>query len=117
MTKITSNLTNNSSDAGWQKNQTKEAYFEMFAQPVSLELYMTFTIVAASVAIIAFILLLHLSMFHIYINYVGITTYEYVRAVRISMDQNNITSSSTSANNFLEDLPPTTITNHQNNTK
>ena len=117
MTKITSNLTNNSSDAGWQKNQT-EAYFEMFAQPVSLELYMTFTIVAASVAIIAFILLLHLSMFHIYINYVGITTYEYVRAVRISMDQNNITSSSTSANNFLEDLPPTTtITNHQNNTK
>ena len=82
---------------------------------MSLELYMTFTIAAASVAIIAFILLLHLSMFHIYINYVGITTYEYVRAVRISMDQNN---STTSANNFLEDLPPittlNTTTNHNN---
>lgn len=84
---------------------------------MSLELYMTFTIAAASVAIIAFILLLHLSMFHIYINYVGITTYEYVRAVRISMDQNN---STTSANNFLEDLPPittlNTTTNHNQST-
>ena len=28
-------------------------------------------------------------MFHIYINYVGITTYEYVRSVRLSMEKEN----------------------------
>ena len=67
-------------------NQTTTSYFEIFAQPVSEELYMTLTISAAIVALVAFILLLHLSMFHIYINCVGITTYEYVRAVRISME-------------------------------
>ena len=65
------------------------AYFEMFAQPVRVELYMTCTIGAASVAVVAFVLLLHLSMFHIYINYVGITTYEYVRSVRLSMEKEN----------------------------
>ena len=82
-------------------NQT--SYFEMFAQPVSEELYMTFTISAAILALIAFILLLHLSMFHIYINYVGITTYEYVRAVRISMENQLNQPAENQQNNQMPD--------------
>ena len=37
-------------------------------------------------AFIAFALLLHLAIFHLYINHVGITTYEYVRAHRLALE-------------------------------
>ena len=41
-------------------------------------------------AFIAFALLLHLALFHVYINHVGITTYEYVRAHRLAMEQMSV---------------------------
>ena len=48
---------------------------------------MGLTITSLIVSFVAFALLLHLALFHVYINYVGITTYEYVRAHRLAMDQ------------------------------
>lgn len=47
---------------------------------------MFFTISSCLIAFIAFALLLHLAIFHVYINHVGITTYEYVRAHRLLVE-------------------------------
>lgn len=49
---------------------------------------MFFTISSCLIAFIAFALLLHLAIFHVYINHVGITTYEYVRAHRLLAENN-----------------------------
>ena len=43
-------------------------------------------LVSVFLAFVAFALLLHLAIFHFYINYVGITTYEYVRAHRMALE-------------------------------
>ncbi len=59
----------------------------MFYNPVTVETYMGLTITSTVVALVAFILLAHLALFHVYINHIGITTYEYVRAARLAQDQ------------------------------
>ena len=61
--------------------------FEIFFTPLPIGAFMGLTITSLILAFVAFALLLHLALFHIYINYVGITTYEYVRAHRLAMDQ------------------------------
>ena len=48
------------------------------------EFYMTLTFVTAIIAIMALVLLLRLGIFHAYITYVGITTYEYIRIANLS---------------------------------
>ena len=70
----------------FQQNQTatSSAYFEICGQPVSLEFYMTLSFVTAIVAIMALVLLLRLGIFHAYISYVGITTYEYIRIANLN---------------------------------
>ena len=69
---------------------TTENYFQIFFTPVDNEAYMGLTILSFIVAFIAFALLLHLALFHVYINHVGITTYEYVRAHRLAMEQMSV---------------------------
>jgi hypothetical protein len=64
--------------------------FHIFFCPVSSSAFMGLTFSAVFVALVAFVLLLHLTLFHIYINYVGITTYEYVRAARMGLDQHQV---------------------------
>ena len=51
-------------------------------------------------------LLLHLFIFHVYINVTGMTTYEYVRAQRISTEQ----SQRESSNEDQQQMPKTTST-------
>ena len=74
-----------------EKNQNvTENYFHIFFAPVDNEAYMGLTILSILVAFVAFALLLHLALFHVYINHVGITTYEYVRAHRLAMEQMSV---------------------------
>ena len=47
---------------------------------------MFMAITSVFLAFVAFALLLHLAIFHLYINHVGITTYEYVRAHRLALE-------------------------------
>ncbi len=75
-------------------NLTEVANFEMFYTDVTVDTYMGLTITSVVVAFVAFLLLAHLALFHIYINYIGITTYEYVRAARIAQDQQDLNSAS-----------------------
>ena len=65
----------------------EEPSFKMFAQPVPDAAFMAALCVAASVALVSIGLLIHLCLFHIYINYVGVTTYEYVRAQRAESER------------------------------
>ena len=68
-----------------KENSTTE-HFEIFFAPVDNEAYMALTFISLIVAFVAFALLLHLALFHVYINHVGITTYEYVRAHRLALE-------------------------------
>jgi len=60
--------------------------FELFFLPVPTAAFMFMAISSIVLAFIAFALLLHLAIFHLYINHVGITTYEYVRAHRLALE-------------------------------
>jgi len=53
----------------------------------SFNYHFRITVLSEIAVIIALILLLHLCVFHIYINYLGITTYGYVRAQRLNMEK------------------------------
>lgn len=72
------------------QNATDTHHFELFFTPVDNEAYIGLTIFSIIIAFIAFALLLHLALFHVYINHVGITTYEYVRAHRLAMEQMSV---------------------------
>ena len=72
-----------------KENSTTE-HFEIFFAPVDNQAYMALTFISLIVAFVAFALLLHLALFHVYINHVGITTYEYVRAHRLALEQMSI---------------------------
>ena len=63
-----------------------EHQFELFFLPVPTSAFMFMAISSVVLAFIAFALLLHLAIFHLYINHVGITTYEYVRAHRLALE-------------------------------
>ena len=72
------------------ENSTEEQNFEIFFAPVDNQAYMALTFISLIVAFVAFALLLHLALFHVYINHVGITTYEYVRAHRLALEQMSV---------------------------
>ena len=59
----------------------------MFGLPVASEAFVSLTIISGVVSVIALGLLIHLCLFHIYINAIGITTYEYVRAHRVALER------------------------------
>jgi hypothetical protein len=61
--------------------------FCMFGATVSNESFLALVGVALVLALVAACLLVHLCLFHAYINWKGITTYEYVRAQREATEQ------------------------------
>ena len=79
-------------ERGSSNNSTESPEFQIFSAHVPNATFMGLTVTAGVVAFVAFALLFHLALFHIYINYVGITTYEYVRAARLAMEQEQLTA-------------------------
>lgn len=69
-----------------EENPNNEGQFELFFLPVPTAAFMFMAITSVILAFVAFALLLHLAIFHLYINHVGITTYEYVRAHRLALE-------------------------------
>ena len=61
--------------------------FEMFDSPIPGSIFFPLLASSCLLALVAVGLLLHLCFFHIYINYIGITTYEYVRAQRAEQEK------------------------------
>lgn len=76
-------LRNSSSDA----RTATDIQFEMFTIPMPNDFFLAIITTASLLALFAFILLVHLCVFHVYINWSGITTYEYVREQRLQSDQ------------------------------
>ena len=90
----------NATLATLEGNSTLENQFELFFLPVPTPAFMFFNLVSVFLAFVAFALLLHLAIFHFYINYVGITTYEYVRAHRMALEQpQNLSDTENNAEN------------------
>eukprot|EP00094_Tigriopus_californicus_P010234 TCALIF_09873-PA protein Name:"Similar to Zdhhc11 Probable palmitoyltransferase ZDHHC11 (Mus musculus)" AED:0.13 eAED:0.13 QI:0/0/0/0.33/1/1/3/0/436 len=76
-------LNNSSSDA----QTATDIQFEMFTIPMPNDFFLAVTTGSVLLALFAFILLVHLCVFHMYINWSGITTYEYVREQRLQSDE------------------------------
>lgn len=83
-----SKLENNNNTGTTTDNMTleHELSFEMFSSPIPSPIFFALLVSSCLLAMVAVGLLLHLAFFHIYINCVGITTYEYVRAQRTEQE-------------------------------
>ncbi len=69
------------------KNETASISFEIASLPIANSAYLSILGVSIFLATMSLLLLLHLCIFHLFINYVGITTYEYVRAQRLEQEK------------------------------
>ncbi|XP_050420102.1 uncharacterized protein LOC126833034 [Adelges cooleyi] len=90
----------------WFSNDTVQAnqLFSVSRLPVDRDSFLMIAMLQCALALIAMVLLLHLCVFHAYISFLGITTYEYIRNYRRypEFDSRNGVASSAgaSANNL-----------------
>ena len=77
----------NSTLASYNSTETTELSFEVLGCSVHDTLMLTTLTVTALLALVCLGLLMHLCFFHCFINWVGITTYEYVRAQRLEQEK------------------------------
>ncbi len=66
---------------------SEAASFSLLSLSVPDSVMLTLLGVSGVLALVAMALLIHLCLFHLYINHVGITTYEYVRAQRLEQER------------------------------
>lgn len=97
------NASNTSSLSSNVTSSPVEETFEVFSLPVGNGVMLTLLGVSGAIALISVLLLMHLCLFHLFINCVGITTYEYVRAQRLELEQKAREDNRAAEDNNVED--------------
>ncbi len=67
--------------------QSDDSSFQVLTLSVPNSIMLTMLCLSSLLALVAAALLVHLCFFHLFINHVGITTYEYVRAQRLEQER------------------------------
>ncbi|CAG5114576.1 unnamed protein product [Candidula unifasciata] len=75
-----------------ESESERPATLEMFQKPVADSLFLTFDVITVVLAVIAFGFLVHLTQFHIWLIYKGMSTYDFIIREREKNSENQVSS-------------------------